>query len=125
MNRVAIGKSVGDLCEVQCVNEKSVQVALGAMPDDRVILALAETFKILADPTRLRIIAALAAKELCVCDLAQILGVTGSAVSHQLRLMRGQKLVKYRKDGKIAYYALDDSHVEALLAQALKHIEEG
>ncbi len=125
MNSKSNGKSVGDVCEVQCVNEENVQAALDAMPDDRIVLVLAETFKILADPTRLRIIAALAAKELCVCDLAQILGVTGSAVSHQLRLMRGQKLVKYRKEGKIAYYALDDSHVEALLAQALKHIEEG
>ena len=125
MNRKSNGKSVEDVCEVQCMNEENVQAALDAMPDDRVVLALAETFNILADPTRLRIIAALAAKELCVCDLAQILGVTGSAVSHQLRLMRGQKLVKYRKEGKIAYYALDDSHVEALLAQALKHIEAG
>lgn len=125
MNSKSNGNSAGDMCEVQCVNEANVQAALGVMPEDGVVLALAETFKTLADPTRLRMIAALAAKELCVCDLAQILGLTGSAVSHQLRLMRGQKLVKYRKEGKIAYYALDDTHVEALIKQAVEHVEEG
>lgn len=119
------GNGTGDVCEVQFVDEANVQAALDAMPDDNVVYALAETFKALADPTRLRIIAALAARELCVCDLAQILGLTGSAVSHQLRLMRGQKLVKYRKEGKIAYYALDDTHVEALIKQAVEHVDEG
>jgi DNA-binding transcriptional ArsR family regulator len=118
-------KGISDVCEIQCVNEANVRAALEALPDDNVILALAETFKTLGDPTRLRIIAALTAKELCVCDLAQMLGITGSAVSHQLRLMRGQKLIRYRKEGKIAYYSLDDSHIEALLAKAVEHVEEG
>jgi DNA-binding transcriptional ArsR family regulator len=125
MNNVVNGRGVPDVCEIQCVNEANVRAALEALPDDNVVLALAETFKTLADPTRLRIIAALGAKELCVCDLAQMLGITGSAVSHQLRLMRGQKLVRYRKEGKIAHYSLDDSHIEALLAQAVEHVEEG
>ena len=125
MNSKSNGNNSGDVCEVQFVDEANVQAALHVMPDDNTVFALAETFKALADPTRLRIIAALAAKELCVCDLAQILGLTGSAVSHQLRLMRGQKLVKYRKEGKIAYYALDDTHVEALIKQAVEHVEEG
>lgn len=116
--------TAADTCDIPFVNERSVRAALGAMPDDGVVLALAETFKVMADPTRLRIIAALAMQELCVCDLARILDVTGSAVSHQLRLLRGQRLVIYRKEGKIAYYTLDDEHIEALFAEALNHVTE-
>jgi DNA-binding transcriptional ArsR family regulator len=125
MDSVANGRGVRDVCEIQCVNVANVRAALEALPDDNVVLALAETFRMLADPTRLRIIAALTVKELCVCDLAQMLGITSSAVSHQLRLMRGHKLVRCRKEGKIAHYALDDLHIEALLAQAVEHVEEG
>ena len=113
-----------DACDVLCVDKKAVDAALRAMPSKNVVFALSETFKTLADPTRLRIIAALSERELCVCDLAEILGVTGSAVSHQLRLLRGQRLVKYRKDGKIAYYTLDDEHVRTLISQAVMHISE-
>ena len=113
-----------DTCDVLCVDKKAVDAALKAMPRDGVVSALSETFKTLSDPTRLRIIAALSERELCVCDLAEILGVTGSAVSHQLRLLRGQTLVKYRKDGKIAYYTLDDEHVRTLISQAVMHTSE-
>lgn len=111
-----------DVCEIQYVSERDVQAALAVMPDDSVVLNLAETFKTLADPTRLRIIAALRERELCVCDLANILKLTGSAVSHQLRLLRSQKLVRYRKEGKIAYYTLDDEHVHTLINQGIQHI---
>lgn len=86
--------------------------------------ALAETFKILGDPTRVRIAFALAREELCVCDLANLLGISQSATSHSLRALRQMKLVKFRKEGKIAYYSLDDEHIAYLLDEGFRHVEE-
>lgn len=100
----------------------SVRAARTAMPSDRMVRALAETFGALSDPTRVRIISALGGQELCVFDLARLLGLTGSAVSHQLRLLRGQRLVKYRKEGKVAYYSLDDDHIRNLMVECIKHV---
>jgi len=114
-----------DTCEVEFVDEKRVRAAMASMPGDGVVNALAETFRVLSDPTRVRIIAALSRQELCVCDLAKLLKLTGSAVSHQLRLLRGQRLVKYRKEGKSAYYSLDDNHIRRLFAQGMRHVSEG
>lgn len=88
------------------------------------VASLAETFKVLGDPTRLRILSALAQEELCVCDLATLLGVSQSVVSHSLRALRQMRLVRYRREGKIAYYALDDAHIESLLAEGFRHTEE-
>ena len=113
-----------DLCEVVCVNAEHVRAALESVPGSRVVNALAETFRALSDPTRIRILTALSSQELCVCDLSSALGLTGSAVSHQLRLLRGQRLVKYRKEGKMAYYTLDDDHIANLLAEGLRHVQE-
>jgi DNA-binding transcriptional ArsR family regulator len=93
-----------------------------AMPETRVINALAETFRALSDPTRVRLISALSRKEMCVQDLSELLGLTGSAVSHQLRLLRGQRLVRYRKEGKMAYYTLDDDHIKHLFAEGVRHV---
>ena len=107
------------------VDKRRVRAALRAIPDDAMINALAETFRALSDPTRVRIIAALARQELSVSDLAEALSLTGSAVSHQLRLLRGQKLVKYRKQGKIIYYALDDQHMSNLFAEGVRHVSGG
>ncbi|MDA8121526.1 MAG: metalloregulator ArsR/SmtB family transcription factor [Deltaproteobacteria bacterium] len=92
------------------------------MPGDRMVRALAETFGALSDPTRVRIIFALSEQELCVFDLARLLGLTGSAVSHQLRLLRGQRLVRYRKEGKVAFYSLDDDHIRNLMEECVKHV---
>ena len=86
--------------------------------------ALAETFKVLGDVTRVRILDALARDELPVCDLAEMLGVTQSAVSHQLRLLRHARLVKFRRDGQHIYYTLDDHHIVKLFEQGLQHVEE-
>ncbi len=86
------------------------------------VRALAETFGALSDPTRVRIIFALSEQELCVFDLARLLGLTGSAVSHQLRLLRGQRLVRYRKEGKVAFYSLDDDHIRNLMEECVKHV---
>ncbi|NIA07440.1 MAG: metalloregulator ArsR/SmtB family transcription factor [Actinobacteria bacterium] len=113
------------MCEVEYVDSSRVRKALETMPDEAMTNALAETFRALGDPTRIRIITVLSRQELCVCDLAKILGLTGSAVSHQLRLLRGQRLVKYRKEGKIAYYTLDDQHINNLFAEGVRHVEVG
>jgi len=86
--------------------------------------ALAETFRVLGDPTRVRILDALSGGELCVCDIASIAGISESAVSHQLRLLRGMRLVRPRRSGRLVFYALDDQHIIELLKQALTHVEE-
>lgn len=86
--------------------------------------ALAEIFKVLGDPTRVRILDVLSRGELCVCHLAQVLGLTESAVSHQLRLLRGSRVVRSRRAGRLIYYSLDDKHVFTLFKQGLRHVEE-
>lgn len=107
------------------IDAASVRAARTAMPTDRLVRALAETFGALSDPTRVRIISALTGQELCVLDLARMLGLSGSAISHQLRLLRGQRLVKYRKEGKVAYYSLDDEHIQNLMEECIKHVSVG
>jgi DNA-binding transcriptional ArsR family regulator len=113
-----------DTCDILFVDEKKVLAVKDAMKPEAVFVSLADTFKTLSDPTRVKILYALSLKELCVCDIANLLGKTSSAVSHQLRLLRSQKLVKFRKDGKIAYYSLDDEHIHHLFTEGLKHAEE-
>lgn len=113
-----------DLCEVQCVDGRKVLRVRRAMKSPEAVSALAETFKVLGDPTRLRIAFALAREELCVCDLATLLGVSQSVVSHSLRALRQMQLVRYRKEGKIAYYALDDDHIATLVQEGFQHVAE-
>ena len=91
---------------------------------DRTVYAVADTFRVLGDPTRVRILDALAGGELCVCDIAELAGISESAVSHQLRLLRGMRLVRPRRAGRLVYYSLDDQHIIDLLEQALTHVEE-
>jgi DNA-binding transcriptional ArsR family regulator len=116
------GTGVAEKAKAVYIDAASVRAARTAMPGDRMVRAIAETFSALSDPTRIRIISALGEQELCVLDLARFLGLTGSAVSHQLRLLRGQRLVKYRKEGKIAYYSLDDDHIRNLMEECIKHV---
>src|SRR3954463_11696406 len=92
--------------------------------DEAAVAALAETFKVLGDPKRVRILDALAHAEVPVCDLAEVLGLTQSAVSHQLRLLRGMRLVRSRRDGQHIYYTLDDQHIVKLFEQGLEHVQE-
>lgn len=94
------------------------------MLSERDFLFLAELFKALGDYTRVRILYALSINELCVCALAEVLDMSQSAISHQLRLLRAAKLVRYRKEGKNVFYALDDEHVRNLVTQGLDHIRE-
>jgi ArsR family transcriptional regulator, lead/cadmium/zinc/bismuth-responsive transcriptional repressor len=98
-----------------------IRARLMAAPE---VGALAETFRVLGDPTRVRILDALASAELCVCDLATLLGLSESAVSHQLRLLRTMRIVRARREGRMVHYALDDQHVTGLFEQGLQHVEE-
>jgi len=113
-----------DVCEVIYVNRKKVLSVKGKMKPETTIQRLAETFRVLGDPTRVKILFALAQEELCVCDIANLLGTTNSAVSHQLRVLRNMRLVRYRKEGKMAYYSLDDDHIRHLFDEGLNHVEE-
>ncbi|NLN86110.1 MAG: helix-turn-helix transcriptional regulator [Syntrophomonadaceae bacterium] len=111
-----------DRCESQCIHEEAVAAVSGKMLSGEEAQSLADTFKTLADPNRVKIIFSLMHQELCVCDLAAVIGASDSAVSHQLRMLRNQKLVKFRREGKILYYSLADEHIDTLLKQGLKHI---
>ena len=115
---------VSGVCEIEFVDEKKVRRVERAMKPARAVAALAETFKVLGDQTRVKIVFALAREELCVCDLSNLLGVSQSAVSHSLRALRQLKLVRFRKEGKIAYYMLDDEHIAHLLDEGFRHVEE-
>ncbi|MFZ1507420.1 MAG: metalloregulator ArsR/SmtB family transcription factor [Anaerolineae bacterium] len=112
-----------DVCEILYVDEARVRAVASRMPTATAITHVTDIFKILADPTRARIVFALSQAELCVCDLAALVGISVSAVSHQLRLLRSLGLVKFRKEGRLAYYTLSDAHVEQLLGDALAHAQ--
>ena len=112
-----------DRCAETIINEDKVRQAEQSLLDGLSATQLAAVFKALADPTRVRIVSVLAQTELCVCDLAATLGMTQSAVSHQLRLMRDMRVVKSRKDGRMVYYTLDDDHIHDLFRRGLEHIE--
>ncbi len=112
-----------DICSISVVHPEAVAQAREAV-ESAPVEALAETFKVLGDPTRVRILLALATRELCVCDLAELFDVTPSAVSHQLRFLRQHRLVRPRRDGKLVFYSLDDNHVRGLFAEGLRHVRE-
>lgn len=112
-------------CEETEVHAKALEEAQSRLPDEIKLSDLAEFFRIFGDSTRIRILSALYECELCVCDLAELLGASSSAVSHQLAILRANKLVKYRRDGKTIYYSLDDDHIYSILAQGMEHIKEG
>ena len=94
------------------------------MPDDEVLYELADLFRVFGDSTRIKILYVLFESEMCVCDIAQLLGMTQSAISHQLRSLKQSKLVKYRREGKTVFYSLADGHVRTILDQGMEHISE-
>jgi ArsR family transcriptional regulator len=112
-------------CQINVIHQKQVEQASKNMPGVNLVSEAAELFSLLGDSSRLRILQALSTTELCVCDLAAILNTSSSAVSHQLRLMRVKGLVRYRKEGKIAYYSLADSYVQDVLANTFEHLKNG
>lgn len=111
-------------CDYMHVHEDIVALVNHNMPDEEVLYDLAELFKIFGDSTRVKILYALLESELCVCDIAKLMDVSQSAVSHQLRVLKASKLVKFRREGKTIYYSLADNHVVSILNQGMEHIEE-
>lgn len=114
----------GEACEVRCINPSKVRKLAKGLPDDGSLRRLSDIFQILSDPNRLRVLHCLTHEEVCVCDLSAVLGMTVSAVSHQLRLLRALRLVKSRRDGKVVYYSLADEHVAKLMEMGLEHERE-
>ncbi|MFC3862565.1 ArsR/SmtB family transcription factor [Deinococcus antarcticus] len=113
-----------DVCEVKCVHPQAVAQALSSLPDALCIEQASTFLKLMADPTRLRILIALNSGELCVCDLAAVVGISESAISHQLRLLREGRVVTFRKEGRVAYYRLLDEHVTTMIESAIDHARE-
>ena len=107
------------------VHTDAVMAARSAMPAEEITTAASDFFKAFSDKTRLRILAALVSTELCVCDIASLLNMSQSAISHQLRFLKQARLVKSRKNGKTVYYALCDDHIQTILAQGIAHVQEG
>lgn len=113
------------VCDPDCHGEPGLVAKLrNDLPDDEVLYDLSELFRVFGDSTRIKILYALFESELCVGDLAQILDISQSAVSHQLRLLKASKLVKFRRDGKTVFYSLDDDHVRSMIALGMEHVEE-
>ncbi len=113
-----------EFCECTVIHEDVVKKVKQTMPEDGLIYDIEELFKVFADSTRMKIIYALMEDELCVCDIANIVKTTQSAISHQLRILKQSKLVKFRKEGKVVYYSLDDDHVAEIVKKGREHIEE-
>ena len=113
-----------ETCEYLCVHEDIVQKVTEQMPDEEILYDLAELFKIFGDSTRIKILYVLFESEMCVCDIAQLLGMSQSAISHQLRALKQSKLVKYRREGKAVFYTLADGHVRTILGQGMEHVAE-
>ena len=111
-------------CEQVELHEDAIRTARQALTDPETVAALADLFKVLGDPTRIRILQALHDARLCVCDIAETLGMTQSAISHQLRVLRQARLVRARREGRSVFYALDDDHVAHMFEQGLLHVSE-
>ncbi len=113
-----------DCCEYMHVHEEIVEKVQSEMPEEELLYDLAELYKVFGDTTRIKILYVLFEQEMCVCDIAQILNMTMSAISHQLRVLKQAGLVKYRREGKAVFYALADDHVRTIIGMGMEHIEE-
>lgn len=111
-------------CEENCVHCEAMKQVKCRMPDEQITQSAADFFKAFSDKTRLRILSALAIHELCVCDIADLLGMTQSAISHQLSFLKQARLVTGRKEGKTVYYTLCDDHIDTILRQGITHVQE-
>lgn len=109
-------------CDCNIIHRDVVDRVSKTMPREETLYDLAELFKVFGDSTRIKILCALQQQEMCVCDIAALLGMTQSAISHQLRILKQARLVKYRRDGKVVYYSLDDEHVSNIFAQGFAHV---
>lgn len=113
-----------ECCDITCHHEEKVEKILEMMPDEERIKELADFYKVFGDATRVKILYVLLESEMCVCDLAAVLKMTQSAISHQLRVLKQMKLVKNRRDGKTVYYSLADDHIQNIISQGMEHIME-
>lgn len=113
-----------DSCECSVIHEDVVNMVKKNMPKEEHLYDLAELFKVFGDTTKIKILYALFASEMCVCDIAALINMSQSAVSHQLRVLKQARLVKYRKEGKVVYYSLDDEHIKQIFDQGYMHITE-
>lgn len=111
-------------CDYMHAHEDVIRTVREQMPDDDVLYDLAELYKVFGDSTRIRILYVLLEAEMCVCDIALLLGMSQSAISHQLRVLKQSKLVKYRREGKTIFYSLADEHVRMIINQGIDHITE-
>ena len=111
-------------CSCSVIHEEVVGRVRESMPEEETLYDLAELFKVFGDTTRIKILCALFESEMCVCDIAALLCMNQSAISHQLRVLKQTRLVKYRKEGKVVYYSLDDEHVKQIFDHGLVHINE-
>lgn len=121
---MADSKVFADSCSCNVIHEEIVNRVRCQMPEEEVLYDLAELFKVFGDTTRIKILCALFESEMCVCDIAFLLNMNQSAISHQLRVLKQARLVKYRKDGKVVYYSLDDEHIKQIFDLGLIHIKE-
>lgn len=112
------------ICDCESIHSDSIEQVQALMLKDEVFWELSNFFKVFGDSTRVRILWALNSNELCVCDIAVLLNMTKSAISHQLGILREEKLVKIRREGKVVYYSLADSHVKEIIEKAVEHINE-
>lgn len=113
-----------DSCNCTIIHEDLVNKVKDCIPKEETLYDLADLFKVLGDSTRIKVLCALFQSEMCVCDIAALLGMTQSAISHQLRVLKQARLVKYKREGKVVYYSLDDDHVKSIFDQGLIHISE-
>ena len=119
-----IDKDGMERCDYIHAHEDIVNAVNAQMPDEEILYDLAELFKVFGDSTRIKILYVLFESDMCVCDIAQLLNMNQSAISHQLRVLKQSKLVKYRRDGKTVFYSLADGHVRTILGQGMEHVAE-
>jgi len=113
-----------DICEINCSNDDTVKQVKSQMLNEELLVMVSDNFKVFGDLTRIKILHALYQKELCVCDLTAVLNANQSTISHQLRVLRNNNLVKFRKEGKMAYYSLADEHVVQIIEMGVEHAKE-
>lgn len=113
-----------EICNCTIIHEDTINKVKKHIPEEELLYDLAELFKVFGDTTRIKILCALFQAEMCVCDMAALLGMTQSAISHQLRVLKQTRLVKFRKEGKVVYYSLEDNHIKQIFDQGLTHIKE-
>lgn len=117
-------KAESECCEVECIHDDVISKVRGKMQPEELLKELADFYKVFGDATRIRILSVLLESEMCVCDLAEVLHMTQSAISHQLRVLKQAKLVKNRREGKTVFYSLADGHIQTIISQGMEHITE-